>query len=193
MKYLRPLQSSDIIRHRYLISYWRWAVLFYYLPASVACSMLSCRQLGTGDTISKCCLLPATRGSSFCKWLLCILRKISNDFHLSMQIWVFREFPSLRVYLFFFFSHFLVMCPKFKMTEIAYHWQINKSIVGHIVYLIFANCVQQRIQCPSKNPKPLPQVQLYINHLTIVTFFLYEAVSYLFLHSTMNLAWYYMS
>lgn len=57
---------------------------------------------------------------------------------------MFREFPIM-LNLFFFFI-FLVMCPKFKMTEITYHWQINKITVVHIVYLIFANYVQQRIK-----------------------------------------------
>ena len=141
--------SAGEIRHRHLISYSHVVVLFCCLPASVACT--PCWVANNWVLVKlfqSVVYLPAITGSSFCEWLLCILRKISNDFHLSMQFWVFREFPII-LNLFFFFI-FLVMCPKFKMTEIAYRWQINKFIVGHIVYLIFANCVQQRIQWPPK-------------------------------------------
>lgn len=45
-----------------------------------------------------------------------------------------RKFPIiLNIYL-IYFPFFQVKSPKFKMTEIAYHWQINKFIAYCLPY-----------------------------------------------------------
>lgn len=98
--------SADKIRHGHLISYCHIAVLFCCLWASVACTPYwAANNWVLVILFQSVVYLPAITGASLCKWLLCILRKISNDFHLSMQLWLFREFP-LVLNFFFFLFHF---------------------------------------------------------------------------------------
>lgn len=47
-----------------------------------------------------------------------------------MQLWVHRKFPLIL----HIFSIFQVKSPKFKMTEISYHWQINEFIAYFLPY-----------------------------------------------------------
>lgn len=137
--------STARIKHWYTISY-------CHLAAVLSCPqhwwlhpVLWC-QLSTGDAVPRCCVSAclSITGSSYYRLLLCMLRKTSNDFHLSMQLRVHRKF-SIKV-----FSIFQVKSPKFKMTEIAYHWQIDQLIAYCLPY--FCKLYAAENSMTSQNP-----------------------------------------
>lgn len=138
-----PGQCSAVrIKHWYTISCCHLAAVLWWLHPMLCC------QLSTGDAVSRCCLSAclSITGSSSYRLLLCILKKISNDFHLSVQLWVHRKFSIILN----IFSVFQVKSPKFKMTEIAYRWQIDQLITYCLPY--FCKLYVAENSMTSQNP-----------------------------------------
>lgn len=141
MQSFRPVQCK--VKHWYIISSCLLAALFC-CPSTGGCTP-RCAASWVLVMLSVVCL-PAKTGSPSYKWLLCILQKISYDFHLSMQLWVHRKF-SITLNLFFIFQR---ESPMFKMTEIAYHWQTDQLIAYCFSY--FCKLYAAEDSMTSQNP-----------------------------------------